>query len=101
MANVKPQVKTSRYTEPPLTEFQDGPEDKERLTQVLDRLLGELLATSDMLDDLRCKAFGEGESKGDLVTKEPGNINLESQARRAANRAADINRTLKSILVRL
>jgi hypothetical protein len=76
MANVKPQVKTSRYTEPALTEFQDGPEDKERLTQVLDRLLGELLTTSYMLDDLRSN---------------------ESQARRAASRAADINR----ILVRL
>jgi hypothetical protein len=63
--------------------------------------LGELLITSDLLDDLRSKAFGEGESKGDAMVKEAGIINLESQARRAASRAESINRNLKSILSRL
>ena len=89
------------YREPPLTEFQDGPEDKERVTQVMDRLLGELNITSDLVDDLRSKLFGEGESKSDAMVKEAGVINLESQARRAANRATSINHTLKSILCRL
>ena|SRR5271166_2224663 len=86
--------------EPPLTEF-DGPQDKERVTQVMDRLLGELLITSDLLDDLRSKAFGEGEAKSDGMVKEAGIVNLESQAKRAANRASAINTTLKSILCRL
>lgn len=73
--------------------------DKETVTQVLDRLLGELTTTAVLVDDLRSKAFAEGEAKCD--TKEPSTISLESQAYRAASKAESINRNLKSIISRL
>jgi hypothetical protein len=105
MANAKdvPHRKTTVF--PPAAynkmEESDLAEDKERVTQVMDRLLGELNTSAELVDDFRSKLFGEGEAKNDSMSKEPGIINLESQARRAASKIESINRSLKSILCRL
>ena len=101
MANKTTQT-TRRFVEPNEIEFPplDRSETKETITQTLDRLLGELNITAELVDDLRSKAFSEGEAKSDMM-KDPGVLSLESQARKAASRAESINRNLKSILSRL
>ena len=104
MANTKsknitkstPQITGCNTTDP----FEEmNARDKETVTQVLDRLLGELDTTAVLVDDLRNKAFAEGESKCD--TKTVSLDSLESQAHRAALKAEGINRNLQSIVSRL
>jgi hypothetical protein len=72
---------------------------EETISMTLDRLLGELSATALMVDDLRGKSFSEGEAKAEA--KDIESNCLQSQACRAAAKATEINRRLKSILARL